>query len=85
MSVPMVCPSCHAILRATEIPLANRGTFSEATHFSRVIGIYDEQADATVAWMCPDCRHEWARTEDLPSGLRSYELVSRGQNGPSSK
>jgi len=31
-------------------------------HFSRVIGVYDRDRDRTVAWRCPDCGHQEART-----------------------
>ena len=29
--------------------------------WGRQIGIYDYGKDRTVAWQCPDCRHEWPR------------------------
>lgn len=64
MSVPMVCPRCQADLRGQEISPADRPLFDGKTHFSRVIGIYSHQADATVVWHCPDCGYEWARTEE---------------------
>jgi hypothetical protein len=64
-------------LRGKEISPADRPSFANQTHFSRVIGIYSQAADATVAWQCPDCGHEWARTGEPSFGLRTYELVSR--------
>ncbi len=29
--------------------------------FSRVIGIYDDDRDMTVAWQCPFCKKRWDR------------------------
>jgi hypothetical protein len=73
----MVCPQCHADLRGQEIDPASHAAFDGKTHFSRVVGIYSHAADATVAWKCPDCDHEWACTEELGFGLRTYKLISR--------
>lgn len=75
--VPKSCPKCHADLRGQEIHPASRASFNGETHFSRVIGIYSHAADNTVAWKCPDCDHEWARTEELGFGLRTYNLITR--------
>jgi hypothetical protein len=77
MSVPITCPGCGADLRAGEIPPAERQMFGGESHFSRVIGIYDPQADATVDWRCPDCGHVWARTEELSSSFRTFKLMTR--------
>jgi hypothetical protein len=30
-------------------------------HWKRQIGIYSQERDRTVAWVCPDCKHEWER------------------------
>jgi len=73
----MTCPHCRADLRGQEIDPASRTAFDGKTHFSRVVGIYCHAADATVAWKCPDCDREWARTEELGFGLRTYNLKSR--------
>jgi len=72
----MVCPKCQVDFRAKEIEPAKRGLFGNETHFSRVIGIYDEEADTTVGWLCPDCRHAWRRVGELSSGLRTFDLIS---------
>src|SRR5262245_3078172 len=84
MLVPMVCPRCQADLRGQGNSLADRPLFDDKTHFSRVIGIYGHQADATVAWHCPDCGYEWARTEEemLLFGLHTFELMSHLFVGP---
>ena len=82
MPVPMVCPQCQADFRGKEIPPADRPSFGGETHFSRVIGIYSHEADATMAWKCPSCGHEWTRTGELPLGFRTFELMSRSYAGP---
>ena len=28
-------------------------------HWKRQIGLYSQERDRTVAWLCPDCKHEW--------------------------
>lgn len=48
---PERCPACESDLRKAE---PEKGL--------RIIGIYDRNADRTVAWRCPDCGHEWERT-----------------------
>lgn len=58
---PEACPHCDADLRAGEIPEDQREMFGDATHFSRLIGIYDRDLDRTVRWKCPDCKKEWER------------------------
>jgi hypothetical protein len=75
--VPLACPRCSADLRGAAIPLANRALFGGATHFSRVIGVHSQEADATVAGQCPECDHEWQRTEPFSWGFRSYPLIAR--------
>jgi transposase-like protein len=76
MPVPMVCPQCQADFRVKEIESADQELFGGETHFSRVIGVYHNEADATVGWLCPDCRYTWAQVGALPFGLRTYELIS---------
>jgi hypothetical protein len=64
MSVePKTCPNCSADLNGSPIPdeYIKEGCYGDATHFSRVIGIYSIEEDRTVAWRCPDCEHEWER------------------------
>lgn len=29
--------------------------------FSRLVGIYDYNVDATIEWQCPDCESRWCR------------------------
>lgn len=54
------CPKCNVSFQGEKIPEKDMHAFG-ATHFSRVIGIYDRDRDMTVAWRCPDCKHEWSR------------------------
>ena len=56
------CPACGADFQGEEIPEKNRRFYAEGTtHYSRLIGIYDLEEDMTVAWRCPDCKHQWPR------------------------
>jgi hypothetical protein len=81
-SFPAVCPKCGVDLRGAEIPAGQRGVFGGATHFGRVVGIYSHEADAAVAWQCPDCAYEWERVEPLSFGLRAYPLIARFSRAP---
>jgi len=64
------CPHCHADLRAGPIPVGALHLYGDTptcdrcgqpAHYSRVMGIYDQRRDQTVAWRCPDCREQWER------------------------
>lgn len=61
MSYPETCPACGIDLNGEEIPVSMRSSYSPPYRFSRVIGIYDMDADMTIAWKCPDCGHQWER------------------------
>jgi rubrerythrin len=61
---PTTCPNCHADFLGEPIPEKNRQYFGNATHFLRVIGIYDRNLDRTTHWKCPDCNYEWPRGEN---------------------
>lgn len=52
------CPHCLAELQGDPIPEDSQKLYG-ATHFSRKIGLYDQNTDRTVKWMCPDCKGEW--------------------------
>ena len=54
------CPECGAEFQGSPIPEEQQEAFG-ATHFSRKISIYSREKDRTVAWLCPDCNHKWAR------------------------
>lgn len=58
---PKRCPACNADFTGEPIPEESRHHYGDATHFSRVIGVYDYDLDRTVAWECPDCQHQWPR------------------------
>jgi len=49
------CPHCGANLVGPPIPEKDQEAFGFHKNFSRLIGIYDSDADRTVAWQCPDC------------------------------
>ena len=61
------CPHCGVSLQGKRIAKKDQGAFG-ATHSSRKIGIYDREADRTVAWKCPDCHKYWSRTEPIKGG-----------------
>lgn len=54
------CRFCGANLQGEPIPVKDREAYG-ATHFSRIISIYDRALDRTVAYKCPDCGKEWTR------------------------
>jgi predicted RNA-binding Zn-ribbon protein involved in translation (DUF1610 family) len=54
------CPKCKVNLRGGLIPKKIRHHYG-ATHWGRELGRYDYRLDRTVAWQCPDCKHEWKR------------------------
>lgn len=68
------CRKCGADLRGPAIALENiesygghvdcRDGCGAASHYSRLVGIYDRGKDRTVAWMCPDCKHTEPRQTD---------------------
>jgi PHP family Zn ribbon phosphoesterase len=49
------CHACGANLRGEPIPETHREHYGNATHFSRLIALYDQGRDRTVAYQCPDC------------------------------
>jgi predicted RNA-binding Zn-ribbon protein involved in translation (DUF1610 family) len=55
------CPKCGKSWIGDPIPETHREHFGGATHFRRVIAIYDRDKDSTVAWRCPDCLEQWER------------------------
>ena len=59
-----ICPLCGSDLTGEPIPqeYIDKGYYAPgATHYSRMIGIYDVALDRTVAWQCPDCGGQWPR------------------------
>jgi hypothetical protein len=71
----MTCPDCGADLRGEAIPRKNLHLYDGETRFSRVVALYYEEADTIVGWECPDCHHRWDRTEVLPGGYRSFNMI----------
>lgn len=56
------------------LPAGVKSIFGDTRRYSRVVAIYDSQLDYVVAWRCPDCAFEWARTE-LPVGPLRWEMT----------
>jgi ribosomal protein L37AE/L43A len=55
-----VCPFCKSNLQGKPIPKEWQQDYG-ATHFSRIIAIYDRDKDRTVKYECPDCHKQWDR------------------------
>lgn len=55
------CPNCGCGFKGDPISQEERELFGNATHFSRLIAIYDQDSDRTVSWLCPECKYEWPR------------------------
>jgi hypothetical protein len=50
------CPKCRSDLTGSPIPKQDSQYYPEgSTHFSRIVSVYDQSRDCTVAWECPDC------------------------------
>lgn len=73
MSTPQACPACHVSLQDVPIPPVHREKFGNASHFSRVIGL--SNGDRQHTWKCPDCGHEWSRTEPSGRGFRTFNTI----------
>ena len=73
--IPMSCPSCSRSLAGARIREKDLGFYDGETHYSRVVGIYDEARDTLVGWRCPHCGWEWITTGPLPMGFRSFEMI----------
>jgi len=58
MTYPDNCPNCNTSFQGKEIPAKDQHLFG-STHFSRVIGL--SNGSSFVAWLCPDCNHQWDR------------------------
>lgn len=56
------CPYCGANLQGDPIPEEEQHLFG-ATHFSRMISLYDWELDRTTTFKCPDCGGEWEREQ----------------------
>lgn len=40
---------------------ADYGATRNKGRWGRAISLYSLDADRTVAWMCPECKHQWER------------------------
>jgi len=59
MKDPGNCPNCGVSFQGAPIPEKDRHLFGGFTHFSRLIGISEN--DRIARWLCPDCKHEFPR------------------------
>ncbi|MCC0567353.1 sortase family protein [Brevibacillus borstelensis] len=65
------CPHCGISLQGEPIPMEKRPFYSNYTHFSRKIGIYNDALDRTDQWLCRDCGGEWDVECPLINGVPS--------------
>lgn len=64
MPEPTTCPKCKADLIGESLLSAALGYkmgYKMGARMNRAISIYDHNLDRTVAWRCPDCKHQWER------------------------
>lgn len=53
------CPKCNSSWDGGEIPENIREHYSPPFKWSRVMGLYSQERDITVAYKCPDCGEEF--------------------------
>lgn len=71
------CPLCGTDLIGDPIPQESRdrGSYGEATHFRREIGVEIRGVyDGVLYWKCPDCGGAWNRWPKK-TGDRLYEAA----------
>lgn len=61
MPTPTRCEICGADYDGGPIPENIRHLYSPPYRWSRVIAVYDDRLDCTVAYRCPDCGHQTPR------------------------
>jgi DNA-directed RNA polymerase subunit RPC12/RpoP len=49
------CPHCGANLIGNPIPDDIKAEYGNASHFSRIVGLYDQKTQRIKAYECPDC------------------------------
>lgn len=81
---PSHCPHCNADFQGEPIPQEYRdeGYYGTATHFSRLIGVYNEELDCTTHWRCPDCgkdipRPGWEKYAAAPGWAARMDAAFR--------
>lgn len=75
MPVPMTCPECAADLHGEAIDPKYLDHYDGETCLSRAISLQDWETGFAFGWQCPDCDHQWALTENLSFGLRTFPVV----------
>lgn len=64
MAIPTKCEKCGSDFDGGPIPEDIRESYEQPWRWSRVIAVYDQRRDCTVAYRCPDCGHEVPRSAD---------------------
>jgi len=82
MKDPKKCPKCRASFVGEKIPADIADQYS-GTHFMRCIGIDGGRLgvyDGIVAWMCPECHHEFPRNKHK-WGMKMFEKYQALKGG----
>lgn len=67
------CPKCGANWQGGEIPVESRKMYGGASHFSRLIGIVEN--DMVARWQCPDCKAEFPRSRASAGFFRNCDVA----------
>jgi DNA-directed RNA polymerase subunit RPC12/RpoP len=68
---PTHCDRCGADFDGGPIPEDIRHHYG-SSRWSRVIAVYDDRLDCTVAYECPDCGHETPRPMSEINAVRDW-------------
>lgn len=74
------CPVCGADWQGDPIPETHREHYGNATHFRRLIAMYDAEKDCTVSWRCPDCKAEFERDPAIVEQVRDKHEPEGSEN-----
>jgi len=74
--IPKSCPKCGVSFEGEAIPVDQQEDHGGETHFSRIIGII--QNDFVRWWRCPDCKWTWIRQlSEKISGFRTFNIIGQ--------
>lgn len=67
------CPICGVSWVGDPIPETHRQHYGGATHFRRLIAMYDVTLDCTTQWKCPDCLTLWDRDKRVVDAVKDRD------------